>query len=109
VGRHGERCVEILNDLWANSSRGERRDYREIGMILERFKNKTSPEGFGGKGPFPVARPGMCEKRIELDDKISHYKQLSRMITDEQTLRSLKQAVECLEADKASLHPERAR
>jgi hypothetical protein len=61
------------------------------------------------KGFFAKRDPGMCEKCIELDDKISHYERLSSMITDEQTLRNLKQAVECLEAKKASLHPERAR
>jgi hypothetical protein len=50
----------------------------------------------------------MCEKCIELDDEIGHYERLSSMITDEQTLRGLKQAIERREAEKAALHPEQA-
>jgi len=51
----------------------------------------------------------MCEKCMELDDKIGHYEQLSTRITDEQMLRGLKQALSRLEAEKAALHPERGR
>jgi hypothetical protein len=51
----------------------------------------------------------MCEKCIELDDKIGRYERLSSMITDEQTLRGLKHAINCMEVEKAALHPERGR
>ena len=51
----------------------------------------------------------MCEKCIELDDKIGHYERLSSMITDEQTLRGIKQAIDRLAAEKAALHSERNR
>jgi hypothetical protein len=52
--------------------------------------------------------PGMCEKCVELDDTIDRFERLSRMITDEQTLRGLKQAIGRMEAEKAALHLERA-
>jgi hypothetical protein len=51
----------------------------------------------------------MCEKCIELDDKIIRYERLSSMITDERTLQGLKQAISRMEAEKAALHPERGR
>jgi predicted nucleic acid-binding Zn-ribbon protein len=53
--------------------------------------------------------PRMCEKCVELDEKIDHYERLSSMITDEQTLRALKQAISRMEAEKAALHPEQGR
>ena len=51
---------------------------------------------------------GMCEKCVELDDTIDRFERLSRMITDEQTLRGLKQAIGRMEAERA-LHLERGR
>jgi hypothetical protein len=44
----------------------------------------------------------MCEKCIELDDKIYRYGRLSKMITDERTLQALKQAISRMEASAAS-------
>jgi hypothetical protein len=52
---------------------------------------------------------GMCEKCVELDDKIDHCERLSSTITDEQTLRGLKQAIGRMEAERAALHLERGR
>jgi hypothetical protein len=52
--------------------------------------------------------PGMCEKCVELDDKIDRFERLSSTITDEQTLRGLKQAIGRMEAERA-LHLERGR
>jgi hypothetical protein len=48
----------------------------------------------------------MCEKCVELDKKIEHYRQLSRWITDQQTIESLGLFIAKLRAEKAALHPE---
>jgi hypothetical protein len=48
----------------------------------------------------------MCEKCVELDKKIEHYRQLSRWITDQQTIEQFGLFVEKLRAEKTALHPE---
>jgi hypothetical protein len=50
----------------------------------------------------------MCEKCVELDKKIEHYRQLSRWITDQQTIEQFGLFVEKLRAEKAGLHPPEA-
>ena len=47
----------------------------------------------------------MCEKCVELDEKIEHYGRLSQLITDQKTIEVLGQFIEKLRAEKAALHP----
>jgi hypothetical protein len=48
----------------------------------------------------------MCEKCVELDNKIEHYRRLSLLITDEKTVEQLGLFIEKWHAEKAALHPE---
>ena len=48
----------------------------------------------------------MCEKCIEIDGKIEHYRRLSPGVTDQATLDGIKELREQLKAQKAALHPE---
>ena len=48
----------------------------------------------------------MCEKCVELDGKIEHYRRLSSRITDQPTLDGIKKLIEEINAQKAVLHPE---
>jgi hypothetical protein len=50
----------------------------------------------------------MCEKCVELDVKIEHYRSLSSRITDQPTLDGIKKLIEQMQAQKASLHPEQS-
>jgi hypothetical protein len=49
----------------------------------------------------------MCDKCIELDDKIEHYERISVSISDQLTIDRIKKLVEQMKAQKAALHPER--
>jgi hypothetical protein len=49
----------------------------------------------------------MCEKCVELDNKIERFRRLSSGITDQQTIERFRLQMEQLEAQKAALHPER--
>jgi hypothetical protein len=49
----------------------------------------------------------MCDKCIELDDKIEHYERISVSINDQVTIDRIKKLVEQMKAQKAALHPER--
>jgi hypothetical protein len=48
----------------------------------------------------------MCEKCVELDEKIEHYRTLSAKIIDQPTLDGIKALIEEKRAQKAALHPE---
>jgi hypothetical protein len=47
----------------------------------------------------------MCDRCVEVDDKINHYKRIAASITDQTTLDRIKQVVAEMKAEKASLHP----
>jgi hypothetical protein len=49
---------------------------------------------------------GMCEKCVEIDDKIKRYSGLLRLITDQLTIERLRELMADLKAQKAALHPE---
>jgi hypothetical protein len=49
---------------------------------------------------------GMCEKCVELDGKIDHYRGIASRITDEAMIRGIKVLIERANAQKAALHPE---
>jgi hypothetical protein len=62
-------------------------------------------------GNFPLSDKGgkwMCEKCVELDEKIEHYRRLSSGITDQATLEGIKKLIGQMQAQKAALHPERS-
>ena len=48
----------------------------------------------------------MCDKCIELDKKIEHYRHLSSRMTDQPTLDGIKKLIADLQAQKIALHPE---
>jgi hypothetical protein len=45
----------------------------------------------------------MCDKCVELDGKIEHYRSLSSRITDQPTLDGIKKLIEEMNAQKAAL------
>jgi hypothetical protein len=48
----------------------------------------------------------MCEKCVELDDKIQHYERIRSAISDQLTVDRIRELVEQMRAQKAALHPE---
>jgi beta-phosphoglucomutase-like phosphatase (HAD superfamily) len=48
----------------------------------------------------------MCEKCVEIDQKIERYQRMSSRINDQPTLDGIKKLIEQLKAEKAALHPE---
>jgi hypothetical protein len=48
----------------------------------------------------------MCEKCVELDRKIEHYRYMASRITDRLMLEGIKELIERMQAQKAALHPE---
>jgi hypothetical protein len=51
----------------------------------------------------------MCDKCIELDKKIEHYREITLAIGDELTIERIKALIGDLKAQKAILHPEQTR
>jgi hypothetical protein len=47
----------------------------------------------------------MCDKCLELDGEIEHYRRLLSMMTDQQTIDGVKALIERMETQKAVLHP----
>jgi hypothetical protein len=50
----------------------------------------------------------MCERCVELDKKIEHYRVMASRITDQPVLDGIKHLVERMQAQKVALHTERA-
>jgi hypothetical protein len=48
----------------------------------------------------------MCEKCVEIDKKIEHYRRLSSGITDQPMLDGINGMIQQMKAQKAALHPE---
>jgi len=48
----------------------------------------------------------MCEKCVELDEKIERYERLSSRINDQRTVDGIKELIEQIKVQKAALHPE---
>lgn len=48
----------------------------------------------------------MCEKCVELDEKISRFKRIIERFIDQRTIDGLTAAIAELQAKKAELHPE---
>ena len=51
----------------------------------------------------------MCEKCIELEQKIEHYHRLIARMLDPQTNEALRRLIEEMEKHKAELHPKQER
>jgi hypothetical protein len=49
----------------------------------------------------------MCEKCVEIDKKIYHYKWVAGQMSDGRTLEGINELIEQHEAKKRSLHPEK--
>jgi hypothetical protein len=47
----------------------------------------------------------MCDKCVELDAKIEHYRKLALAISDRQTIDGLTSLIKEIEARKAQFHP----
>jgi len=48
----------------------------------------------------------MCEKCVELDGKIEHYRRVATTITDPGVLDGIKKQIERMKAERAALHPD---
>jgi hypothetical protein len=48
----------------------------------------------------------MCEKCVELDSKIEHYRLLASRLTDQPLLDGIKELIERMQVQKAAFHPE---
>ena len=51
----------------------------------------------------------MCEKCVELDGKIEHYRDIALRMTDEAMIRGIKVLIARAKAQKAIFHPERTK
>jgi hypothetical protein len=51
----------------------------------------------------------MCEKCVELDGKIEHYKRIASRMDDRAMLDGIKELIAGLQAEKAALHPEQTK
>ncbi len=51
----------------------------------------------------------MCDRCVELDAKIEHYRKLASAISDQLTVERVADLIEAMEARKAQLHPEQKR
>jgi hypothetical protein len=49
----------------------------------------------------------MCEKCVELDRNIEHYRSIAATITDQAMLRGIDVLIDRAKARKAELHPEK--
>lgn len=47
----------------------------------------------------------MCEKCVQIDAKIEHYRRMSASITDLQTLQGIETLIAEMEFQKRALHP----
>jgi hypothetical protein len=48
----------------------------------------------------------MCDKCVEIDEKVEHYRRLVALITDQLTNERLGELIADLLAQKVALHPE---
>jgi hypothetical protein len=48
----------------------------------------------------------MCDKCVELDEKIAHYRELALAIADPLTIERISELIKDMEARKAQFHPE---
>jgi hypothetical protein len=51
----------------------------------------------------------MCEKCVEIDQRIARLNQIAAIILDQQTIDAINAMIPELEAQKAALHPEQGK
>jgi hypothetical protein len=51
----------------------------------------------------------MCDKCVELDGKIEHYRKLASAISDRLTIEGIADRIKEMEAQKVQFHPEQKR
>jgi len=51
----------------------------------------------------------MCDRCVDLDKKVDHYRSLASRLTDQPTLDGIKKLIDKMEAEKVALHPEQQR
>jgi len=51
----------------------------------------------------------MCDKCVELDSKIEHYRFMASRTTDQPMLDGIKELIERMQVQKLALHPEQAK
>jgi hypothetical protein len=51
----------------------------------------------------------MCDKCVELDEKIEHYRKLASAVSDRITVERIADLIKSMEARKLRFHPERKR
>lgn len=51
----------------------------------------------------------MCDKCVELDGKIEHYRKLAAAISDRLTIEGIANRIKEMEAQKATFHPEQTK
>jgi hypothetical protein len=47
----------------------------------------------------------MCDKCIEIDEKIEHYRELASSVSDQRTSEGVAELIADLQAQKDTLHP----
>ena len=60
----------------------------------------------GNGAPFGKRRRAVCEKCVQLDSKIEHYRVLASRLSDQPLLDGIKELIERMQAQKLALHPE---
>ena len=50
----------------------------------------------------------MCEKCVEIDNKVDHYRWLAKQLNDKRTIQGIDELIQQHEAEKRSLHPDQA-
>jgi hypothetical protein len=64
----------------------------------------------GGRCCPPVIEAGaMCEKCVDLGNKIEHYRSIASRMTDQPTLDGIQELIERLQAQKSAFHPEQSK
>jgi hypothetical protein len=119
--RRGDRqCEHIQPTVALTVARGSRRLPGEgcSTSLLAQYSSRSATRDAAFRRQKPIrsqiviVRAGrcrravtMCEKCVELDEKIEHYGELSRWISDQKTIEQFKLFIEKLRAKKAALHP----
>jgi hypothetical protein len=63
----------------------------------------------GNVAPFGKRRRAVCEKCVQLDSKIEHYRLLASRVTDHPLLEAIKELIERMQAQQLALHTEQGK
>jgi hypothetical protein len=84
-------CVRLV----PTRTRAIRKQIGNSGFITSRMNSRAK------------RKTSMCEKCIEIDEKIARYKRVAVSILDQATIDGLQILIERAEAEKKTLHPRR--